>query len=181
MTHFRLEGTEPEKRHYQDEMLIHQTTAQHFELGETVGFMTLLIPHPNDESPRKWVDKIHPLVTEPDRAGLGIEIDLGEKVITVGMKNDLRMDIAQDWRRPRYTYDAGKIVYGDFETNGDLIFASLKGSTLSYTIVNLTKAYFRDKLLFEAKSSYYGLAFDGSPDKGGLGKLRYWRDEVEIK
>jgi hypothetical protein len=181
LTHFRLEGTEPEKRHYQDEILIHQTTAQHFELGETVGFMTLLIPHPKDESPRIWLDKIHPLVTEPDRSGLGIEIDLGEQVITVGVKSDLRMDIARDWRRPRYTYDSGKIVYGDFETNGDLIFASLKDSKLSYTIVNLTKAFYKNKLLFEAKSSYYGLAFDGSPDKGGLGKLRYWRDEIDIK
>ncbi len=179
-THFRLEGTEPEIRHYQDEFLIHQTTAQHFELGETVGFVTLLIPHIKDESPAKWLDRIKPLRTEPGRAGLGIEMDLGEKSVIVGIKNDLRMDIARDWRRPRYTYDAGKIVYGDFETNGDLIFASITGSKLSYTIVNPTRAFFKKKLLFEAKASYYGLAFDGSPDKGGLGKLRYWQDEVDI-
>lgn len=180
-SHFRLEGTEPEKRHYQDEILIHQTTAQHFELGETVGFITLLIPHSKVESPLKWLDKIQPLVTEPAGTGLGVEIDLCEQIITVGVKNDLRMDIARDWRRPRYTYDAGKIVYGDFETNGDFLFASIRGSKLSYTIVNLTKAFFKEKLLFEAKSSYYGLAFDASTDKGGLGKLRYWQDEVDIK
>ncbi len=180
MTHFRLEGTEPEKRHYQDEILIHQTASQHFELGETAGFITLLIPHSKQESPEKWLDKIHPIVTGPERAGLGVEIDLGGRVITVGVKNDLRMDISRDWRRPRYTYEAGKIAYGDFETNGDLLYASLRDSKISYTIVNLTKAFYKDKLLIEAKSSYYGLAFDGSPDKGGLGKLRYWQDEVDI-
>jgi hypothetical protein len=90
------------------------------------------------------------------------------------------MDMARDWRRPRYTYDAGRIAYGDFETNGDLLFASLTSPKLSYTVVNPTKAFYQNKLLFEAKSSYYGLAFDGSPDKGGLGKLRYWQDEVDI-
>ncbi len=181
MTHFKLDWIEPEKRHYQDEILIHQTTAQHYEPGETLGFITLLIPHFKDESPKKWLDNIHPLIIEPGRAGLGIEIELGDQIISVGVKNDLRMDISRDWRRPRYTYDAGKIAFGEFETNGDLIFASIKGSILSYTIVNLTRAYFKNKLLFEAKSSYYGLAFDASPDKGGLGKLRYWQDEVEIK
>ncbi len=91
------------------------------------------------------------------------------------------MDMARDWRRPRYTYEAGKIRYGDFETNGDFLFASMKDTKLAYTIVNLTKAFYRDNPLFEAKSSYYGLAFDASPDKGGLGKLRYWKDEVDIK
>ncbi len=181
MTHFRLEGTEPEKRHYQDEILIHQTSAQHFERGETVGFTTVLIPHPKDELPQQWVNKIRFLPTQPDRAGLAVAIDSGDRQIIIGVKNDLRMDIARDWRRPRYTYEAGKIGFGDFETNGDFLFASIRENNLAYTIVNLTKALFKGKPLFEAKSSYYGLAYDASPDKGGLGKLRYWRDEVRIK
>ena len=42
---FKLEGVEPQKRHYQDELTIHQTTGQHFELGETAGFVTVLVPH----------------------------------------------------------------------------------------------------------------------------------------
>jgi hypothetical protein len=180
LTHFRLEGTEPEKRDYQDEIIIHQTAAQHFEMGETTGFITLLIPHSGDESSREWLDKIRPLITDPARAGLGVEIELGDRVITLGIKSDLRMDISRDWRRPRYTYDAGKIAFGNFETNGDLLFASIRGSEIGYTIVNLTQAFFKGEPLFQAKSSYYGLAFDASPDQGGLGKLRYWRDKVDI-
>jgi hypothetical protein len=179
-THFRLEGTEPEKRHYQQEIMIHQTTAQHFELGETVGFITVLIPHPKDQPPTKWISKIHLIQTQPDRAGLGVEIDSENGKTIIGVKNDLRMDMARDWRRPRYTYDAGKIRFGKFETNGDFLFGSFEGSKLAYTIVNLTKAFFKERPLFEAKSSFYGLAFDASPYSGGLGKLRYWRDEVNI-
>lgn len=180
MTHFRLEGTEQETRHYQEEILIHQTAAQHFESGETTGFMTVLIPHPQGESPEKWLDKIRLIQTEPERAGLGVEIGTGDRRIVIGVKNDLRMDMARDWRRPRYTYEAGRIEFGNFETNGDFLFASISGSKLSYTIVNLTKAFYKNKPLILAKSSFYGLAFDASPDKGGLGKLRYWRDEVDI-
>jgi hypothetical protein len=179
-THFRLEGTEPEKRHYQDEILIHQTTAQHFESGETVGFVTFLIPHSKGEFPQKWLNNIRSFQTEPDRAGLGVEIVSGDRRIVIGVKNDLRMDMARDWRRPRYTYEAGKIGFEGFETNGDFLFATLKDSKLAYTIVNLTKAFFKNKSLFQAKSSFYGLAFDASPYQGGLGKLRYWRDEVDI-
>ena len=179
-TKFRLEGTEPEKRHYQEEILIHQTTAQHFELGETVGFITVLVPHSQDDSPEKWLNKIRVIQTKPDRAGLGVEIDSGDRRIVIGVKKDLRMDMARDWRRPRYTYEAGKIGFGEFETNGDFLFASLKNSKIAYTIVNLTKAFFKGKPLFEAKSSFYGLAFDASPYTGGLGKLRYWKDEVDI-
>jgi hypothetical protein len=178
-THFRLEGTEREKRHYQKETLIHQTTAQHFELGETVGFVTVLIPHSKDDPPTKWLDKIRIISIQPDRAGLGVEIDSQNGKTVIGVKNDLRMDMARDWRRPRYTYESGKIGFGEFETNGDLLFGSFKGTKLAYTIVNLTKAYFKDKPIFEAKPSFYGLAFDASPYSGGLGKLRYWRDQVD--
>jgi hypothetical protein len=179
-THFRLEGTQPEKRHTQDEILIYQTTAQHFELGETVGFITVLIPRAKDETPEKWLNKVKEIKTQPDEAGLGVEIDTGDQKIVIGVKKDLRMDISRDWRRPRYTYEAGKIYFDDFETNGDFLFATQKDSKLAFTIVNLTKAYFKDFPLFEAKASFFGLAFDASPYSGGLGKIRYWRDEVSI-
>jgi hypothetical protein len=180
-THYRLEGTEPEKRHYQDEILIHQTTAQHFELGETVEFVTVLIPHSAGESPQKLAEQVSLLPVRPERAGLGVQIKRGDKIFTVGVKNDLRMDMARDWRRPRYTYESGKMKYGDMETNGDFVFASLKANTLDFTIVNLTKAMYKNRVLVEAKSGFFGLAFDGSPETTGVGKLRYWRDKVDLR
>jgi hypothetical protein len=57
----------------------------------------------------------------------------------------------------------------------------LDGSKLSYTIVNLTKALYKNNLLIESKPWLSGLAFDGSPDSAERGKLRYWRDEVGLK
>lgn len=181
LTHYKLEGVEDIKRHYQDEFLIHQTTAQHFELAETVGFVTVLIPHPAKEPFLEWTERISLLPVKPERAGLGIKIETGEQDIMVCVKNDLRMDICRDWKRPKYTYESGKISYEDIETNGDFVFAALRGTTLGYTIVNLTKAIFKDKILVEAKPWQSGLAFDGSPDQAEIGKLRYWRDEADLK
>lgn len=178
-THYRLEGVEREKRHYQDEWLIHQTTAQHFELGETVGFITVLIPHESAISAQSLANKTRLLPVDFPKKGMGVEISDGGKTYYIGVKTDLRMDMTRDWRRPRYTYESGKIRFGDMETNGDLVFYSLEENTLSYTIVNLTRAVFRNRILVDAKPSFFGLAFDGSPpDRKGVGKLRYWRDRI---
>ena len=180
-THFRQEGVLPVKRHYQDEILIHQTTAQHFELGDTIGFATVLIPHPADQNPEGWIEKIKMLPITPESKGMGVEIRVGEKKYIVGVKNDLRMDMVRDWRRPRYTFEAGRLQFGDFTTNGDFLFVSQGKDGGTYTAVNLTKIIFQDKILHETKESLYGLAFDASPDLDGSGKLRYWRDRFSLK
>jgi hypothetical protein len=188
LTHYRLEGIEPIRRHYQDESLIHQTRAQHFELGGTEGFITVLIPHSQDAPYLEWPGRVRALSVSPEQAGLGVEVEAAGRTLWVGVKTDLRRDIARDWRRPRYTYEAGKVGFADLSTDGDLVVAAMptasgkpSGGRLSYTIVNLTKAVYHDQVLVEAKPSYFGLAFDGSPDGPGIGKLRYWRDEIKIK
>jgi hypothetical protein len=182
LTHYRLEGTETQMRHYQDEVLIHQTTAQHFELGEMAGFITVLIPHEATVPAQSFADKIQLLPVDRPKKGMGVKITNGDKTYWVGVKNDLRMDMSRDWRRPRYTYESGKIRLGEMESNGDLIFYSMRGNALAYTIVNLTKAVFEDRILVAPKPSFFGLAFDGSPpDRTGVGKLRYWRDTINIK
>lgn len=186
-THYRFEGVEPIKRHYQDELAIHQVTAQHFELGETAGLVTVLIPLARSEAP-DWPRRVRAMAVHPERAGLGVEIRAEGRTVFVAVKTDLRRDIARDWRRPRYTYEAGKISLGEFDTDGDFLFASLTGGTpsgekarLNYTIVNLTKAVFRGQPLVEAKPAVFGLAYDGSPDGPGFGKLRYWREEARVE
>ncbi len=180
-THYKLEGVLPEKRHYQDEKVIHQTTAQHFELGETVSFVTVLIPHAAADPPQKWLDQVCLLPVLPERQGIGVEIKTGEKTIFVGVKNNLRMDMVRDWRRPRYTFESGKLSYGDFTTNSDFFFAALGPRRGIYTAVNMTKILYKDKVLHAAKNSVFGLAFDASPDSAGTGKVRYWRNTFKIK
>jgi len=172
----RQEGVEAEKRHYQDEWLVHQSWAQHFELGETWTFVSVLVPHGAGEDPKAWLERISLAPASPERGAAGIVIKDGDRDIIVGIKTDLRRGISRDDRRPRYTFEAGRIAIGGLETDGDLVVASLRGGDLAYTIVNLTKAVFRGRTLVEAAEGQYGLGYDAQPDRGGIGKMRYWRD-----
>jgi hypothetical protein len=177
----RMEGVEPEKRHYQDEWLIHQSWAQHFELGETCAFVSVLVPHAAGEDPKAWLDRVSMAATGTARDAVGVVIKAGDRDIVVGVKNDLRQDMSRDYRRPRYTYAAGRIEVGGVETDGDLVYASARGGGLDYTIVNLTKALYNGKTLVEAKEEQHGLGYDAKPDRGGFGKMRYWREKAEAK
>ncbi len=179
----REERVEPEKRNWQDETALIQAAAQHFELGGTMGFVTVLVPHAaGDGAAAAIAAKIALVPCAPDGKAFGVRLE-GEngRSVMVGIKADLRMDISRDWRRPRYTYEAGRIAVGGFQTDGDFVFGALGGGRLAYTIVNLTKASYGETALVETRDNYFGLAFDGSPDHGGKGKLRYWRGTIDIK
>ena len=119
--------------------------------------------------------------TGEDEPGLSVEITNGNEIIQIGVKSDLRMDMIRDYRRPKYTYESGKINYDKVETNGDFFITKRSGDKLSYTAVNVTKIFYGGNLLFEQKPSWFGLAFDGSPDVQGVGKVRYWRETVLVK
>jgi hypothetical protein len=177
----RMEGVEPEKRHYQDEWLIDQSWAQHFELGETCAFVSVLVPHGAGEEAKGWLGRVAMAPAEPARGATGVVIKDGDREIVVGIKNDLRQDMSRDYRRPRYTYQAGRIAVGGFETDGDFLYASVRGGALDYTIVNLTKALYGGKTLVEAAQGQYGLGYDAKPDRGGIGKMRYWREKAAVR
>jgi hypothetical protein len=180
-SHYRLESVENEKRNFTDELLISEYTGQFFELGQHIGFITVLVPHGKDIDASTWKDRIRLVETGDAEPGMSVEITNGNEIIQVGVKSDLRMDMIRDYRRPKYTYESGKIVYDKVETNGDFFITRITGDKISYTVVNVTKILYGGKLLFEQKPSYFGLAFDGSPDVQGVGKARYWRETVMLK
>ena len=95
-------------------------------------------------------------------------------------KQDLRRDITYDYRRPRYTFEQGRIGYGPLVTDGDFLFTAQQGDDLSYTSVNMTRAQYGTQVLFQTGQSYHGLQFDGTSDPGGIDKVRYWRDTVKV-
>ncbi|MFC1502725.1 hypothetical protein ACFL6A_04875, partial [bacterium] len=171
-THYRLEQTEKESRYYQKEWVISQTTAQHFELGQHIGFATVLVPHSKDTDPTSWLDKIQYHETDPLGEGMRVEIMNGGSTIDVGVKCNLRMDMIRDWRRPKYTYESGRIQYGKLETNGDFIITKRQDRNFTFTIVNLTRAVYDKYILFDQLPGFFGLTYDGSSDEKGVGKAR---------
>jgi hypothetical protein len=168
-------------RHYQKEWVISQTAAQYFELGQNIGFITVLVPLSGTERPVNWLERIRSVNSQPAGTALSVEILLEKGNLLIGVKNDLKMDIVRDWRRPKYIYKAGRIRLGSLETNGDFSYVLRQGNQLFYTIVNLTKAVYGKTVLFEQPATQFGLAFDGTADSGGIGKVRYWREQIELK
>jgi hypothetical protein len=138
----------------------------------------VLVPHGASEDPRPWLDRIAVAPADPARGATGVVIKTGGRDILIGVKNDLRRDISRDYRRPRYTYEAGRIKIAGLETDGDFAFVSVRPNGLDYTVVNLTKAVYEGRTLVEAGEGNYGLGYDGRPDRGGLGKMRYWREKA---
>ncbi|MDZ7373799.1 MAG: hypothetical protein ONB23_07485 [candidate division KSB1 bacterium] len=178
LTHFRIEGVEPERRYYQDELALYQVASQHFELGENVVLATVLIPHPRDQKPEELAKRVRLAEGEPAGRSVGVELLDGPRTILVVAKRDLRSHVVRDYRRPRYTYESGRMRVGAWECDGDLLYAETTPETLRYTAVNVTAVKYGSETLFQQKPSRYGLAFDGSPDSSGVGKVRYWCDTV---
>jgi hypothetical protein len=178
--HYRLESVEPERRNYTNELVITEYTGQFFELGQHIGFITVLVPHKESFDASVWKDRIKLVETGDSEPGLSLVINTKKEIIQVGVKCNLRMDMIRDNRRPKYTYESGKIKYGSIETNGDFFITRKSGSRLSYTVVNFTRLLFDGRLLYDQKKNFYGLAYDGSPDVESIGKVRYWRDNIEL-
>ena len=138
------------------------------------------MPHGRDVAPADLVTRVTLLDTKPEGAGLAVQIDAGTRHVTVGVKQNLRQDMARDYTRPRYLFDKGKIGYGSMVTDGDLFVVSTQGDQLTYTAVNMTRAQWGEQVLFQHGVSFHGMPFDGSAPPGGVDKVRYWRDTVKI-
>jgi hypothetical protein len=138
------------------------------------------VPHSSATDASSWKDKIRLVDTGEGEPGLSLEIKSGEEIIQVGVKCNLRMDMIRDYRRPKYTYESGRITYDKVETNGDFFIMRIKENRLSYTVTNVTKMMYADRVLFQQKKNFYGLAFDDSQDVESVGKARYWRDTIEL-
>jgi hypothetical protein len=91
------------------------------------------------------------------------------------------MDIARENIRPRYLYALGKVGYGDFETDAHFMFATATKRSITYSAANVLKVLYKGKPLLEALADTHGLQLDGSGDRVGYVKWRYWEDSVEQK
>jgi hypothetical protein len=179
--HYRFEQTNKENRNYQEEIAIAEFSAQFFELGQHIGFITVLVPHADTENPEQLIKSIEYVPSTVDEEGLSVRIKLADKTIQVGVKADLKMDLVRDYQRPKYNWESGRIAYGDIETNADFFYSEIKDKQMSFTVVNLTRATYKGQEMYQQPSSYFGLNFDGRQDNPDIGKARLWRDTITIR
>jgi hypothetical protein len=177
----RMEGMESEKRNYQNEWVMYQLDSRHCDVGDLITFTTILIPHESGADIQKFFSSVKMVDVSYPTKTVGVKIESGGTVYYVCAKLDLQMDIVRDYRRPKYTYESGKVRFDDFETDGSNVFAVVTGKRIEYCITNTVKGTYKGHVLYEQQPANFGLAFDGSPEAPGAGKVRYWEDVYTMK
>lgn len=178
-TYAKMEGAEPISRHYQIEQAVYQTLSSQYKVGDTEVFVTVLVPHDRSVDPKTYLSNFRLLPMSAPYKEVGLAMQQGSAVATLGVKVDLESEIARENIRPRYLYDLGKATYGDFETDAHFLYARAEGDSLSYSVANVLKLRYKGKTLMEALPNTHGLQPDGSPDKVGFSKWRRWEDRVK--
>jgi hypothetical protein len=177
-TYAKSDGAEPISRHSQTEQAIYQTISSQYKAGDTELFVTILVPHDRSVSPASLISQWKLLATSAPYKAVALEINHGDRKSYICVKLDLEMEVARENIRPRYTYELGKVRYGDFESDAHFMYATVDGKTVSYSAANVLKVLYRGKVLTQALPNTHGLQLDGAPDRVGFTKWRYWEDTV---
>lgn len=173
------EGTGKQSRYWQEEHFIYQAIGRHGYRNDVQPFTTVLIPIGPDADPAALASSIKMVDVDGQAPAVAVEIDQQGKKYMVGAKLDLEAELVRDWRRPMYNYESGKTRYGSYETDAFHLFVVEDAESIHYAMTGAVKILRDDRVLYEQFPAEFGLAFDGSPDKPGVGKLRYWEETVQ--
>lgn len=168
-------------RHGQNERAIYQTKASHYRVGDYEVFVTALVPHDADADISSYLDQVRVLPTSRYPEAIGLEMDRGETTSYLGLKLDLDSEVVRENIRPRYTWEAGRTQYGPFETDAHFFFGTVDADSLRYAASQVLQVRYEDDALMEALPNTHGLQPDGSEDRVGYVKWRFWEDAVEIE
>jgi hypothetical protein len=180
-TYAKTLGAEPISRSQQAEHAVYQTISSQYKAGDTELFVTVLIPHKRGELAATLLSNIRLLKVSAAYEAIGLEINRGDRKSYLCVKLNLDMEVARENIRPRYLYELGKVSYGEFETDAHYLFATVESNAVRYSAANVLKVIYKGTPLMEALANTHGLQLDGSPDRVGFVKWRYWEDSVHSK
>ena len=171
-------GTEEHIRYKQKEQLMYQVAARHGAVGDLQVFVTVLAPHHKSVFPKDIIEFID--LHKPDKypEAVSLSIKSGGKTYIISAKLDLNADLVRDHRRPKYTWESGKISYGDYETDADNLLVVKSDKKTHYAVVGATKILHNGKILYEQKGRNYKFDTTSAPDALGSGKFRVWEGEI---
>ena len=180
-TYAKTEGEEPIRRHSQAERMMYQAVSSQYKAGDTELFVTVLQPHDRATSPERLLQAYRLVKTSLPYRSVGLEIRDGDARHYLCVKLDLDAEAARENIRPRYTWELGRVSYGDFETDAHFMLATAGGGSLDYSAANVLKLLYRGKVMLEALPNTFGLQLDGAADRVGSARWRYWEDTVPLR
>jgi len=177
-------GTSEAMRCYLPEKCVHESCSRNFEAGDYVSFTTLLWPHKGQESTAKLLGSIESMKVEKYPRADAIRLKLPTGSVSICVKHDLSIGLVRPEMRPAYTYEAGRIQYGEIETDAAYAYAKLSGHVLDYAFIDGMKLFFGSREVFDSdKPSVYDLSH--RPDLGREGTFKtdreHWEFELKTK
>jgi len=179
-TGIRKEGTFPIRRANEDHTAVFEGLASHYLAGQVESFVTVLVPVPRDDPDASVVESVRVLDPPEERAGIGVVLEIGGEEIYVAAKTDLDYGILMANKRPRYTFDSGKVSYGPFATDANFFFARVGNDSLEWAATNMVGVHFEDRELFAAPWNTFTLEPDDWNTGFGEPKWRYWEGRAEL-
>jgi hypothetical protein len=176
----RHQGSFELVRNNESNTAIHQSLASHYLEGQVESFVTVLTPVPRERPGASVVEEIEVIEPPEERAGIGVVLRIGEEEIYVAAKTDLEFGILTANKRPRYTFDSGKVGYGPFATDADFFIAEVGGDFVEWAGTNLVGVRFRAEELFAAPWNTFTLEPDDWNTGLGASKWRYWEGSAEV-
>ena len=177
----RRQGTFDIRRNNEDNTALFQRLASHYLEGQIETFVTVLAPVPRDDPGASVIEGIRVIESPEERAGIGVVLQVDGEEIYVGSKTDLLHGLLAANKRPRYTFESGKVDYGPFSTDASFLFARVGDDSLSWAGIHLVGMRFHDRELFAARQNTFTLEPDDWETGLGVGKWRYWEGSAEIR
>jgi hypothetical protein len=172
------EGSGEQQRYWQHEEFVYQMIGRHGYRNDLQSFVTVLVPHGSEANLEDLAGSISMVDVSGGPESIAVEIAREGRKYIVGAKLDMEAELFRDWRRPMYDYDSGKVRYGDYETDAYHLFVVEEADSIHFAVTGAVKITRGNRVLHEQYPAEFGLAFDGSPDPSGTGKVRYWEETV---
>ena len=164
-------GTQSEYRDYHDAKAVFTGMSQYYDAGKVESFVTVLYPLPRGDDPGKVVELFD--LVKDDMKGVGLQVNHGDMQRLYGVKLDLDYGLLNRDVRPRYTFESGKITYGDVTTDADFFHLKTGAQQPHYAATNFVRFVYRDSVLFDAPKSNFFQVW-GKSDHVGQSKWRRW-------
>ena len=174
-------GSQPTRRYYQDEVVVHQSFSGPVRSGDDVAFITLLIPHGKGEDLGRFLGTI--VLPEVDRCpqAVALEIEDAGQKITLGMKMNLESEILTENIRPRYNWGSGRTRYGDVQTDAHFFYCREQAGAMSYAFTEAVRLEYRNQEIFAAEPAAFPLQYAGEEMQVGIARWRAWEGAAPLE
>jgi hypothetical protein len=179
--HARDHGHYDIERHWQQETTLYEALSAMYYPRDMEMFITVLVPHAKHIDPKQIVNKFKTMRTDKYPFAIGLEYHNDSRTDYIGIKGDLQMDYVPQHIRPRYDYEQGKVTYGPFESDANLLFASVGEEELYWAASNMIKVKYMHHLLHQSLEMSFGLQPDGAPPRDKRAKWRCWEETTKLE